>query len=310
MKIYTITLSPAYDIHAYTDNLKPFCEHLADIRVRDIGGKGINISRALKNVGTKNTAIVVLGNDNCGEFLTTLKKEEIDCILFKRDGRIRENITLHSDGDKETRISFKGFSADENLLSQISDSIEVDEDTVITFTGRVPDGISVKCCVNFLSRLKQQGAKIVLDSKSFSFEDICSLKPWLIKPNEEEINQYLGVVVKDLEAAADAADSFYSRGVENVMISLGKQGAVLLCEQGIFSAVAPEINAVSTIGAGDSSIAGFIAAFAARLSPAEHLRSAVAFGSAACLKEGSQPPEKACIDSIIKDITVTKNHTR
>lgn len=306
MKIYTITLNPAYDIHAYTESFKPFCEQLAKVISRDAGGKGVNISRALVNAGVKNTAIVVLGRENGEEFRQALSSVCADCLYFERDGRIRENLTLHSDGGKETRISFAGFSADEALLEEISSAVLADANTVITFTGRVPDGISVNSVIRFLQNFKSKGARIVLDSKSFSFEDICALRPWLIKPNEEEISHYLGCEVKTINAAVDGAKLFYDNGVDNVMVSLGAQGALLLCGEGCFIAKTPNINAVSTIGAGDSSIGGFIAAANQSLSPAECLCTAVAFGTAACLNEGSLPPEKQNIDRIRKQIIITK----
>ncbi len=309
MRIYTITLSPAYDIHAYTEKFIPYGEQLAEISARDIGGKGINISRALSNAGVGNTSIVVLGKENGDEFKKKLNSKGISPLYFEREGRIRENITLHSDGDKETRISFKGFSADKKLLDDIEKNIVADEDTIITFTGRVPDGISVSDCIDFLIALKDKGGKIVLDSKSFGVKDICRLKPWLIKPNEEEIREYSGTLVKNLDEALKIAREFYLSGIKNVMISLGEQGAVLMCDKSLYSTKAPKIKAVSTIGAGDSAIAGFIAAMCKGLSPAEGLKSAVAFGTAACLTEGTNPPKAEDINKIISKITV-KEHTR
>ena len=108
MKIYTLTLSPAYDVHAYTEKLLPFHEHLAEVRSRDAGGKGVNISRALNAVGVQNTALIVLGSENGAEFRAALCK--MDCVFFEIPGRIRENLTLHTADGRETRISFSGFS--------------------------------------------------------------------------------------------------------------------------------------------------------------------------------------------------------
>ena len=239
MRIYTITLNPAYDIHAELEHFLSYHENLARVTSRDAGGKGVNISRALKNAGVENTAVVVVGRDNSADFLAELSAASLDSVIFETEGRIRENITLHSADAPETRISFSGFALDESILQKISDTITADGDTVITFTGRVPNGISIEAVKSFLLSLKKGGAKIVIDSRSFTLSDIFEVSPYLIKPNEEEIAEFLGEKIGTIEKAAAAALKIHKEGVENVMISLGGLGAVLACREGVFSASAP-----------------------------------------------------------------------
>ena len=303
MKIYTITLSPAYDIHAYTAHFEPFHENLAETLSRDAGGKGVNISRALTVWGTPNTALVVVGRDNASDFISQLDKAKMSYEILERQGRIRENLTLHTSDSDETRISFSGFSADEGLLDEIEAKIEPEE-SIVTFTGRVPKGISMRAVKSFLLRLADKGAKIVIDSRSFTLDDIFEVKPWLIKPNQEEISEFFGQSITTVEEAAEKAREIGSRGVENVMISLGSLGALLFDGEATHTATPPKINALSTIGAGDSSIAGFVSAFAEGQSASACLRLAVAFGSAACLTEGSLPPEKQDIEQIYQKIEI------
>lgn len=305
MRIYTLTLNPAFDIHACTEQFVAFHENLATVTSREAAGKGVNISRALKNSGTENTAVIVLGVENGDEFRQALA--ELDCVYFEKPGRIRENLTLHCADGRETRISFSGFRTDESILPEVAAAIRTEEDTVVTFTGRVPSGMSMEAVKNFLLELKNRGAKIVLDSKSFSFADICQVQPWLIKPNQEEISEFFGCNVETIAQAAEKAREFATRGVENVMVSMGEQGALLVRQNRLYTAVPPEIQAISTIGAGDSSIAGFISAFAAGEDPKACLRSAVAFGTAACMTEGSQPPRWEDVEKIHSSVSVTEN---
>lgn len=306
MRIYTITLNPAYDIHAETATFVPFREHAAKILSRDVGGKGLNISKALQNNGVGNEAIVVLGKENAAEFRKGAEAEGLSCIWIEQEGRIRENLTVHSDNGKETRISFSGFSADETLLEKVNSCIEIDENTVITFTGSVPNGIPMSATKAILRKWKAQGAKIVIDSKSFDIEDILEVSPWLIKPNQEEISAYMHTEIGNFEDCADVAKRLCVQGVENVMISLGEQGALLSCAEGIYAAVPPNVQAVSTIGAGDSSIAGFIAAFAQGKDKAACLQTAVAYGTAACLQTGTTSPKKADIEEISTNVKTMK----
>lgn len=308
MKIITLTLNPAFDMHCFAKNFEPFHENLADITALEAGGKGVNVSRALTFLGVENKALVVLGKENGDSFRRALIDDGIDCICIEVDGRIRENITLHTDNNPETRISFRGFSADSSLLRRVCDTLdgEIDANTVVTFTGSLPAGVSVAEAREMLVEMKAKGAKIVIDSRSFKLDDIKAVRPWLIKPNEEEIALYSDLKVTDLESAATAAAELRKSASENVMISLGGAGAVLACKDGVFSANAPEIEVLSTIGAGDSSIAGFIAAAKSGLSYPDMLRNAIAFGSAACMTEGTRPPEKDSVEELLEKVVVVK----
>ena len=306
MKIYTLTLNPAYDIHATTAHFLPCRENLAHVTSRDAGGKGVNISRALHSGGTSNTAVIVLGKENGGEFRQSLAEFGLDCLYFEKEGRIRENLTLHCEKTGETRISFAGFAVDERILSEVENAMDVDDDTYITYTGRTPAGISMDSVKAFLRRLQGKGAKIVIDSKSFHLSDLLEVKPWLIKPNQEEISEYFGCEIRTLESATEKAKLLHDGGIENAMVSLGGDGALLVCSEGIFTAKAPEIQPVSTIGAGDSSIAGFLAAATSGKGAADRLKTAVAYGTAACLTAGTLPPSAENIQSIFAQIQITE----
>ena len=303
MKIYTITLNPAYDVHASAEDLSIGHENLACVISRDIGGKGINISRALAENQVDNTAIVVLGSDNADDFKQSVTDYGINCIFIEKNGRIRENLTIHTECG-ETRISFSGFSLDENVLGEIESLIEIDGDTIITFTGSVPRGISIEQCKEFLMRLKANGVRVVIDSKSFTLDDLIAVKPWLIKPNGEEIEAYSGREIKSFSDCKDIAAELCRNGIENVMISLGEQGAMLVNSEGSFVAVPPVVDAVSTVGAGDSTIAGFISAFSNGKNVDECLKVAVSFGSAACLREGTVPPRICDVEEILRAVKI------
>ena len=304
MKIYTITLNPAYDVHAYTEQFAPFHENLANVTSREAGGKGVNLSRALQNGGTENTAVVVLGKDNCAEFTAELEAAGLQTILLAKPGRIRENLTLHCANQPETRISFSGFAVDDSLLDEVAALLQVDSDTVITFTGRVASGMSMDKVKAFLKDLQAKGAKIVLDSKSFSIEDIFEVAPWLIKPNQEEISEYLSCQIHTIDEAKDKAQIFADHAITNVMVSLGEQGALLLHDGNCYIATPPVIEAISTIGAGDSSLAGFIAAAKKGANAAGCLQNAVTYGTAACLSEGSLPPTADQIAAIHPQVKI------
>lgn len=301
MKIITLTLGPAFDMHCHADKLILDHENLAFMDLCQAGGKGVNISRALAHNGTENLALLVLGQENAASFTQNLDADGVTYDAITVPGRIRENITIHT-GNTETRISFPGFRVAADVLPQVEQKLLalVDDDTVVTMTGRAAEGMAVTDVSNMLRKCAEKGAKIVVDSRSFSLQDLKDLKPWLIKPNQEEISAYLGREISNLEQTLAEAKALHADGIANVMISMGGDGALLVCDEGIFIAVPPKVDVKSTIGAGDSAIAGFCACPAD--SAAEKLRWAVAYGSAACMAEGTLPPEPKAVQSLLENI--------
>ena len=303
MKIITLTLSPAFDVHCSVAEFRAEHENLVQILSREVGGKGINITRALAAQNIANTPLVVLGSENSADFLRGMD----DCGLTDRitmavSGRIRENITIHPVAGAETRISFQGFTANRTLLDEVFAAIAPDADTLVTFTGSLPKGISSDETERFLAALQAAGAKLVIDSKSISLDMLLRLEPWLIKPNAEELEVYCGAL--DFAGIVRKAEELHAAGIENALISLGADGAVLACSEGVFVAKPPQIEAISTIGAGDAMIAGFIAAKDA--DAPTRLRTAAALGTAACLTEGTNPPKADTIDEIFDQVSVQK----
>ena len=306
MKIFTLTLNPAFDLHAGARSFQLHHESVADVLSRDAGGKGVNISRALTAVGAENEAIVWVGRENGSEFSAMLDKEGIPHTDLLTDGRIRENITLHVEGERETRLSFRGFSASDDMLDETESYLfdRIAPGDVVTFTGSVPSGLSHARVITFLSRAREKGALLVLDSKSLTREDLLSLHPALIKPNEEEVGAYLGHAVESLDACIDGARELSLSGIGCVMVSFGGDGAILATGGKVYRACPPKIDPISTVGAGDSSIAGFLYAAGHGLDAKECLRYAIAFGTAACLTEGTRAPRREDIESVLAEVDV------
>jgi 1-phosphofructokinase family hexose kinase len=301
MKIITLTLDPAFEMHCHADSLALDHENLVYMDLCQAGGKGVNIYRALVNNGTANLALLVLGQENADSFMRGLDVDGVTYDAITVPGRIRENITIHT-GATETRISFPGFRVEPSVLPQVEEKLLalVDDDTVVTMTGRVAEGMAVADVMEMLRKAAAKGAKIVVDSRSFSLADLKELKPWLIKPNQEEISAYLGREISSLEQTLAEAKALHADGIANVMISMGGDGALLVCDEGTFIAVPPKVEVKSTIGAGDSSIAGFAAC--PETAAAQRLQWAVAYGTAACMAEGTLPPEPKDVAMVLANI--------
>ncbi len=308
MKCITLTLNPAFDRHCFVSGFTLYREHLATSDSCEAGGKGVNISRAMCSNQVDNLAVVVMGKENEAQFSQALKNDGLNFISLSVEGRVRENLTIHTEGP-ETRVSFEGFGCDDSLLDDVFELIDekLDGETVVTFTGRAPAGVSMSAIMTFLERIEKKGAKVVIDSRSFAtLEEIIAAKPWLIKPNQEEISEYLGREIQTHEEIIEIAEDIRKGGVENVMVSLGAKGALLVCAEGAYICTPPSIEAKSSIGAGDSSIGGFIAAILEGLPEKDALCRSVAYGTAACMREGTLPPLKADVVEILKQVQIEK----
>ena len=134
---------------------------------------------------------------------------------------------------------------------------------IVTLGGSLPEGLSLADAKDFVRRLTARGLRVVIDSRSFSAMDLLELRPWLIKPNEQEFRAMAGPCVLEEDGtlsigkAAAVMNGLHGCGIENVMLSLGSRGALLCCSEGSYYAKGPELEAVSTIGAGDNFNAGF-----------------------------------------------------
>ena len=158
-KIITLTLNPAFDLHCSIQDFAPYQECYAETLSVDAGGKGINISRALKVNGTDSLAIVVVGAENAMEFCKALNRDGLQYEEIWAEGRIRQNITLHEEDKPETRISFTGFKCDQKILRKVQNRVEIDEKGYL----RVYDATTPEEIVSYLYQNKVIVSEIKTD---------------------------------------------------------------------------------------------------------------------------------------------------
>ena len=306
MKILTVTLNPAFDLHAKADRMAIESENFATPTLREAGGKGVNVARALFSTGERCLAFVLLGEENGAEFAEALEKDGLSICSVTVPGRIRENLTIHVAGEKETRISLSSPLSLQGRLQEIRLLLcdRTDPGDVVLLAGSLPDGCDKEAVLQMLFALRERGARIAVDCRSFSAEELVRIRPWLIKPNAEELSVLCDSPVRTQKEALLCARALSQRGIENVLVTRGGEESLLVCGEGVFSARPPRIAVCSTVGAGDSSVAGFLSAYAKGESSAACLRRAVAYGSAACLREGTAPPEKHAVEALLPEIDV------
>lgn len=280
--IYTVTFNPAID---YVMRLDSLIEGVTNRSVGEIlcfGGKGINVSAVLAELGTESTALGFVAGFT-GEALEQAVRENGGKTDFVRleSGCTRINVKLK--GQQETEINAQGPAIPPEKLEELYRKLDrLTEGDTLVLAGSVPGSLPQDVYERILARLQGRGVRFVVDAAKELLLNALKYKPFLIKPNRQELEELLHRTLPTDEAVADAARALKEQGAVNVLVSLGKEGALLVDEFGALHRQ-PALGGkpVNTVGAGDSMVAGFIAGAERGYSYALLLGSA-AGGATAC----------------------------
>lgn len=304
--ITTITLNPAIDATWFLDTFDEEEINRLQGKKIDAGGKGINISRFLTMMGCPTLAMGFCGGDNGARLSSLLDEAGVRHNLTPIQGETRQNVTVFVEEGKKTikineagpEISPAECEAFEKALTE-----QAKQGGFIVLAGKNPPGIDGKTTIDLLSRAKEAGAKVVVDSESLTLEEVIALGPTLIKPNELEFSKMLGRPLETDQALIQAAREVVAKGVEYVVISMGGDGLLGISADKAYKVEVPKIAVRSTVGAGDSVVAGMLMA----LSSGEPFEKAIcmgaAFGSAMASTDGTEIPPKSLVEEIHSKIT-------
>lgn len=303
LKIITLTINPAIDAHIRLDELIEDADNLGVIERRDRGGKGVNVSRALLSLGVESLTLVAVGRENGKQFVSGLKSEGLTVEYCLVDGAVRENINIHTK-TSDTVIATAGPVLNESDISDIKGKLlaRLDSPAIVVFSGRISQGTSKDGVINMLLAAKERGALLILDSKSISASDITRLSPLMIKPNIEEAEALLG---KKIDNPKEAAKELATLGAEYVLLTMGKDGLILTDGKTAVSYPSIPTEVKSTVGAGDSTVASFIYSYILGLSLSDAARHATVVSAAACMTEGTLPPEPCEINRLFEQTKST-----
>lgn len=303
--ITTVCMNPSFDKTAAIKQLTlGDVNRLHDVRV-DIGGKGINVAVVLERLGMPVRCVGCLGEDNAESFLRMIRKENVTFDYLSVPGEVRTNLKLLDESQKTiTEFNEPGVSLNEDQLEQFLKLLanqSADSDYVV-LSGRLPAG----CAKNTYQRCMQavSGKKCVLDTAGESLLHGIKEKPFLIKPNLPEIESIMKKELRTLRALRDAALFMIEYGAQNVVISMGKYGAMFVNSQTTLFAPALMVEARSTVGAGDAMIGGIMAGLTQQVPMSEAFRWGVAAGAASVMTDGTQLVRKADFDTLLPKVTV------
>lgn len=270
------------------------------------GGKGLNVSRVIDLCGSNVKATGLVGGYN-GKYLEQLLEEDGIAHEFGHvAGETRSCINILDPKFSSTEFLEPGCTVTPEELDAFLEafpSIIADSD-VVTMSGSIPAGVPKDIYKTLTLIAKKERKTVLLDTSGEVLREGLAAKPDLIKPNKDELQDLFGREVSSLEDVLECAKELRETGIEYVVVSMGGDGSLLLCEEGVFRAVTPEIEVVNTVGCGDSMIGGFAVAFEQGKSPAEALRYASAVATANALSPNTGNFDPAVLEELHKGTQV------
>lgn len=303
--IYTLTLNPAID-RELTVNAVEFDAVLQATGSQvDFGGKGFNVSRLLKSMGMSSTAIGFVGGKAGEQMSDGLKILDIttDFVWISEETRTNISIVTQSH-DHYIKVNEKGPLVDQAKQSELLDKIEsiARSGDWWVLAGSLPPGVPDSFYAQITAILNDRQALTILDTTNESLRLGCEAKPFLVKPNAEEAHRLTGLPVENMSQVALAATEIRNMGAQNVVISLGKKGALLQTSDCNWLVHSPKIKEKNPIGAGDSMVGGLVWALAQGYSLKESLGWGAASGAATASMSGTEVGSRKLIEELFHKV--------
>ncbi|HSJ37815.1 MAG TPA: 1-phosphofructokinase [Planococcus sp. (in: firmicutes)] len=281
--IYTCTVSPSIDCTNYLPEFKTGTLNRSEKVHYYPGGKGINVSRVLQRLGVDSIALGFAGGFT-GQFIEDFLAEENVQTDFIDTGQIsRINIKIKS--SEETELNGPGPDLTAQQLEELSGKVKtIKSGDWFVLSGSIPEDLPLSYFQSLGEICQAAGGRFVLDTSGKALPALIGSKPYLIKPNKEELGDLFETKIRDTQHAVECASQLAAQGVENVIVSMGAEGAILVDNEGAYWAEAPKGKMINTVGAGDSMVSGFIAALSQGKSKMEAFRYGVASGSATAFR--------------------------
>lgn len=282
--IYTCTLNPSIDYIMHVDSFESGGLNRAEQTFFYPGGKGINVSRVVGRLGVKSRALGFIGGFS-GDFINDfLDQEGVQHAFINTGQKTRVNVKLKS-GD-ETEINGPGPALSEEMQQSLLNQIqELNSNDILVLAGSVPSSLPEDYYEQITNICRRNHTKVVLDTSGEALEQILGQPLFLMKPNHHELGDLFNVEIRTPEDAALYGKKLVERGVENVIVSMGGQGAVYVGRDEQWYANVPKGTVKNSVGAGDSVVAGFLAAYTEGKSMTEAFRFGVASGSATAFQD-------------------------
>lgn len=284
--IYTVTFNPSLDYIVSVDNFKLGLTNRTSSELMLPGGKGINVSIVLRNLGYDNTAFAFSAGFVGDEIQKQLEAIGINTDFIRiPEGNSRINMKLKSiDG---TEINGMGPDIPKEKVDELFAKLDgLKDEDILVLAGSIPSSMPDSIYSDIMERLQGRNIRIIVDATKDLLMNVLKYHPFLIKPNNHELGELFHVELKTRESVVPYARRLQDMGARNVLVSMAGEGAVLVAEDGIVCMKpAPKGTLINGVGAGDSMVAGFIAGYLSGGNSEEAFKMGVAAGSASAFSE-------------------------
>ncbi|HTX60521.1 MAG TPA: 1-phosphofructokinase [Verrucomicrobiae bacterium] len=288
--IFTLTLNAAVDEAVSIGEFVLGGSNRCDLDAIDAGGKGINAARVIHRLGRQTIALGFVGGVTGGMLRARLDAEGVLHAFDEVDGLTRLNVMVYERvSGRRSRMYLPGAHVEPARLKSIRLRLsQAPSGGVVVLGGSLPPGLRDDTYAELVGWLHQRGVRAIVDTSGAALARVLEAKPFLVKPNVEEAEELLGTRIAGDDAALAAAREIRRRGAQCVVVSQGADGAVGVDAEGEWKARSPAVEARSTVGSGDSMIAGIAVAASEGGGLAEGLRLGTAAGAATAMVPGTQ----------------------
>lgn len=301
--IYTVTLNPSLDYIVEVEDLTLGELNRTKNESKFPGGKGINVSRLLKRMGVTSSALGFVGGFTGLYIKNHLNIEEIETHFVEVHEDTRINVKLKS--NSETEVNAKGPTITELDFKKLQEQIsKLTSDDTLVLAGSIPSSMEDNTYEKLVSICQKNKTKFVVDAEGELLKKVLRFKPFLIKPNHHELGELFNTSFSNAEEVIPYARQLVEMGAENVIVSLAGEGAVLVNREVAYLSNVPKGEVRSSVGAGDSMVAGFLAKYTETKNVEQAFRYSVASGSATAFSIGLATKEK--IENLLTQVNITK----
>lgn len=307
--IVTVTMNPAIDKTIEVERIQTGGLNRIQRVEYDAGGKGINVSKTIRELGGESIATGFLGGNAGKTIATVLEEKGIQTDFIWVEGETRTNTKVFEENGAVTELNEPGPVISDEQVQELMKKLEgyAGNGTLFILAGSIPSGVDQQIYEKMIELVHKKGAKVLLDADGELFRKALPAKPDIIKPNRVELEEYAEF---DYRASNDEllslAQGLMSQGIGTVAVSMGKSGAMFVREGYQVECPALSVKAHSTVGAGDAMVAALAYAWDKELSDEETVKLCMATSAGAVTTIGTKPPTRELVDKLIEQVTIKK----
>lgn len=305
--VVTVTMNPAIDKTVEIEALIPGGLNRISKVEYDGGGKGINVSKTIQEMGGESIATGFLGGNAGKTIENVLNDKNIRHDFIWVEGETRTNTKVFEQNGEVTELNEPGPEISETQIKELLNKLETltKEDTLFVLSGSVPKGVDKDIYARIIRLVHEKGGKVLMDADGELFTKALEAGPDIIKPNRVELEEYANLDYRaSREELFQLAEGLLEKGIETVVVSMGKSGALFAMGEKRVNCPALPVKAHSTVGAGDAMVAALSYAWDHKLDEQETVKLCMAASAGAVTTVGTKPPSRALLDELMEQVEI------